>query len=110
MVWPARSFRLKIEADLVGSYKCSLWWAVRVKTHVIKSVIATNSEYSLPTFYIHWGISGDREVAVLNCSAQHNLSVIEIKPFTSYLELTHTKLNLFYLFTSGCLNDSFQVI
>ena len=68
-----------------------------METHVIQSITATDTEYSFPTFYIHRGVTGQREVTVLNCSATLSFTPVYIKPFTFDFKSAHTELYFFYL-------------
>ena len=95
MVRPARSFRLQIETDQIGSDESCFRRTERVEAHVIQAIVTTNAEHPFPGSYIHRSIACQREITVFHCTAKHCLTTVHIEPFSLDLEITHTELYLF---------------
>ena len=94
VVRPARSFRLQIETDQIGSDESCFRRTERVEAHVIQAIVTTNAEHPFPGSYIHRRIACQWEVTVFHRTAKHRFATIYIEPFPFYLEITHTELYL----------------
>ena len=94
VVRPARSFRLQIETDQIGSDESCFRRTEGVEAHVIQAIVTTNAEHPFPRSYIHRRIACQWEVTVFHRTAKHRFATIYIEPFPFYLEITHTELYL----------------
>ena len=91
MIGPARPFGLQVEPYEVGGFESSRGWAERMEAHVIQSIAAANAEHTFPRRHIHGRITGEREIAILHCTAQLGNPAVHVEHFTFDLELPHAE-------------------